>query len=465
MACTLLVSSINLARIVAYCSMLAAPFQKDERIPEETLVRVNIITETRSAKGAFEIQGKRIEDYSPTIIQDFSSTGIVIDHKGSVMTFLGYRWVDIQNHNPRVEVTTNEGQKWKGKLIGIDQTNSVAVIQTNGKLKKTPICSGCEVKDGVTVMFPIIEGPDPSIFEKTRILSVGTGAALPDQGSWIIAVNRPFPEVGLPIFTMDHRVLGFIAGQDPADLRTIIYPIDQMISSAHKILKTGGDIRAGWLGVLLLDVQTENGSGIVIQGIEPGSPAQKAGLIARDFLRKFNGSEIRNVRQFIQLVESAPIGSKTNIEITRQGNRMNLTALIEARKPQQNLNRLMVDLSRVLGSPTPSLPAIPAESDSNEPQLRVGLEVMELTPSLADALKIPGQTGLLITDVVKQSPAEQAGIRVGDVIVTLNGQRFTDPLSLASYLQNNGLDSQLFLKIMRKGAEQTIILQVPDQTR
>jgi serine protease Do len=462
MACALLIASINLAGLLACCSMLVSPLQQDERIAETTLVRVNIITETHGAKGAFEINGKPVDDYSPTIIQDFSSTGIVIDRKGSVLTFLGYRWVDIQDRHPRVEITTNEGQTLNGKLIGIDQTNSVAVIQTIGALPKTPICAGCEIPDGATVFSPNVVGPNLSQDQEARILLVGTGSAIPAQDSWKITVNRPFPEIGQPILTTDHRVIGFIAGQDPADLQTIVYPIDRMMASAEKILKTGGDIRAGWLGVLLLDAQPEIGAGIEIQTVEPGSPAQKAGLSAKDLLQKYNGKGIENVRQFIQLVEGTPIGSKANIEITRQGNPKSLTAMIEARKPQQNLNRVLGDISHVWGLPAT---APPAESDSREPQLRVGLEVMSLTPLLAKTLKIPGKTGLLITDVVQQSRAERAGIRVGDVIVTINGQPFVDPLSLVSYFQDNGMDEQLILKILRKGAEQTITIQVPDQNR
>jgi S1-C subfamily serine protease len=456
----LLVYSINFARILAYCSMLVSPFQKDERSAETALVRVNIIAETRvteanGSKGVFEVNGKRVENYSPTIIQDFTSTGIVFDHKGNVLTFLGYRWVDIQR-NPRIEITTSEGQKLKGKLIGIDQTNSVAVIQTNGKLKKTPICSECEIMDGSTIISPLVPALNPAQYLQARVLAIDS--ATPDQGSWIVAVNHPFPEVGQPILTTDHRVLGFIAGQDPADHQTIVYPIDLMMASAEKILKAGGDVRAGWLGVLLLDAQPEIGAGVVIQAIEPGSPAQKAGLSSQDLLQKYNGKEIQNVRQFIQLVEGTPIGSKADIEITRQGNPLSLAAMIEARMPQQNQNRLMLDLSRVLGLPAA---ALPVESDASQAPLKVGLEVTGLTPSLADALKIPGQRGLLITDVVTQSPAERAGIRIGDVILSMNGQRFLDPISLISYFEANGVGPQLNLKIFRKGAEQAITIQVP----
>jgi serine protease Do len=461
MVCSLLISSIHLVRLLAYCSLLVSPLQNGEPSAEATLVRVNIITETRDAGGAFEINGKRIENYSPTIIQDFASTGIVIDLKGDILTFLGYHWVDIQGRNPRVEITTSEGKKRIGKLVGIDQTNSVAVIRTNGKLKKTPICAGCKVKDGVTVMAPIVTELNPSQYQEAKILSVGTEAAATAPRNWIMAMNRPFPEIGQPILTTDHRVLGFITDQDPEDLRTIVYPIDEMMASAAKILRAGGDIRTGWLGVLLMDVQPEAGAGVVaIQSVEPGSPAQKAGLFAQDSLRKYNGKEIENVRHFIQLVEGTPIGSKATLEIKRQGNPISLTAMIEARKPQHNLNRLLFDLSQALGgSPIATAAAVP---DADPPQLKVGLEVMELVPSLADALRIPGQTGLMVTAVVKESPAEQAGVQVGDVIVTMNGQRFPDPLSLASYFQANGVGPQLNLKILRKGAEQPVTIQVPN---
>jgi serine protease Do len=455
MACALLIGSINLARIVACYSMLVSPLQQDKPPAEATLVQVNIITETPGDKAEFKVKGKRIEDYSPTFVQDFASTGIVINNQGDVLTFLGYRWVDIQNHNPRVEITTSDGKKIKGQLIGIDQTNSAAVIHANGNLTKTPICSKCEVKGGLTVVAPVIAELDPSQYQEAQIRSVGVGLETQVQGSLSITLNRPFPDVGQPILTADHRVLGFIAGQNPVDLRIIIYPIDRMMASAEKILKTGGDIRAGWLGVLLMDARSELGAGIEIQGVETGSPAQKAGLGARDLLKKYNGKEIQNVRQFIKMVEDTPIGSQADIEILRRGNPVSLTATIDARKPQQNLNRLLSDFFQSLDRP----------ADEDPPSLKVGLEVIGLKSWMADILKIPGQTGLLITNVCKQSPAEGAGVRVGDVIVTLNGRSFPDPMDLLSFIQNNGLGPQLILKILREGAEKTIAIKVPDEDR
>jgi serine protease Do len=457
MACALLIS-VNLAWVLAYCSMLASPLPKDEQSAEATLVRVNIITETRGAKGKFEVNGKEIEE----IIQDFPSTGIVIDQKGVIMTFLGYRWVDIQNRNLRVEITTGEGQKLKGKLIGIDQTNSVAVIKTDGKLKKTPICSECEIKDGDTIAAPVISIMSSVITELNqsqnqiaKIRSVGMKPETPAQGSMTIGVDRLLLEVGQPILTTDHRVLGFIAGLDPVDLKAIMYPIDRMIASAEKILKAGGDIRAGWLGVLLLDAPPDMGAGVAIMAVEPDSPAQKSGLRAWDLLQKYNGKEIQSVREFVQMVEGTSIGSKAGIEITRQGKPMSLTATIEERKLQPDPNRLLLDLYQVLTNDSP-------QRRVSVPQPKVGLEVEALNPSQANILRLPVQTGLLITYIVEQSPAERAGFRFGDVIVTVNGQRFADPESLMSYITSNSLGSHLIFKIIRKGAEKVITFQIPE---
>jgi S1-C subfamily serine protease len=458
MAYTFLLYSINLARVLALFSTLAAPvqIQKDERNAEATLVRVNIITETRGAKGTVEINGNRVENYSPTIIQDFSSIGIVINDDSDVATFLGYRWMDIQDRNLRVEVTANEGRKLKGRLVGIDQRNGVAVVRlTNGKLNKTPVCTQCEIKDGVTVISPIIESPDLSHYQVARILSVGAVPRIPELSRQTIQVNPPFPEIGQPILTADHRILGFVADQDPVAMSMIVYPVDQMLASAKRILKAGGDIRTGWLGIFLLDGPHAD-AGIVVQGVEPNSPAQKAGLVAQDLLHKYNGKDIQDARQFIQLVEGTPIGSKAAIDIVRQGKPIKITAMIEARKPQANRNRLALDLSSIFDDSSDD----PLDA-SSQPELRIGLEVTPLTPFLADTVKMPEQKGLLVTKVVKQKPAEKAGVLEGDVIVAMDEYPVVDVPSFVAYWQTHELGAQLVLKVIRKGTERVITIQVP----
>ena len=88
---------------------------------------------------------------------------------------------------------------------------------------------------------------------------------------------------------------------------------------------------------------------------------------------------------------------------------------------------------------------------------------MQLTPQLADALQAPGQTGLLVLNVEPKTSFGMAGVQVGDVIVSVDGQRLQNPQSFFSYLRmrSRGAHSMI-LRLLRKGTERkTTILFSP----
>jgi serine protease Do len=467
MSCTILVTTFHLARAAALLSFLTHPFggmsnnlqENANRNIQPALVQVNIITESRGAKGTFEINGKVVRDYDPVLIQVFSYTGIVLDRAGHVLTFPGYRWVDIQSRKSRIEITAPGGQKWKGRLVGIDQTNGAAVIQIAGaKLTKTPVCAACEIKDGATIVTPVDETAGMHQFE-ARTVSVGNSAAAPEQGRWVMTLNRPFPDIGQPILTTDHRVIGFVASQDPLGARAIVYPISNLLSSADRIIKKGGDIPAGWLGVFVTDSPPATNSRVVVQGVEPESPAQKAGIAPHDFLLKYNGQAIADVLQFIDLVQSTPIGTKATLDIIRQGDPITLTALIEPRKLQQNPARLAFNLSDVYRATfdSGSLPG-----SSLQPQYLIGLGTFLITPALSEALQLSSKTGLLVTDVEKNKPADRAGIQVGDIILSIDGQPIIDPAGFATQFLTRDWRTPLVLGVSRRGTERTVSIRIPE---
>ena len=468
MACMPPVHSNHFTRFLTALSLLVViPFASANNYeiaespdPELALVRVNIIVETRGVKDTVEVNGKLIANYSPTIIQDFPSTGIAIDDRNHVMTFLGYRWVDILNSNPRIIITPGKGQKWNGKLIGIDQSNGVAVIKLlEGKLGKTPVCERCEVKDGAIVMVPTVASPDKAEFQEAQILSVSTELGSLAPGALTMTLNRPLPAIGLPVLTLDQRVLGFIASQNPMDMETVVHPISQLLSSAAKILKAGGDIRTGWLGVYLDVSDSSTSAGVRILRVEQGSPAQKAGLTSGDLLLKLDGREIKNALQFIQLVQNTPIGSKVNLDFVRQGHPKTNTALIEARKFPQHRGRLSFNLT---GTFDPEGKAIMSELTPPNPRLLMGLSTEMLTPPLAEALQMPGRTGLLVLAVAPNMAADRAGVLVGDIIVAIDGQPIVDPAGFTSFLQTHTWGTHSVLKVLRKGNERTIDVQIGD---
>jgi hypothetical protein len=413
---------------------------------EVALVRVTITSRTRGATDTVEINGKQIRDYSPILIHVIPSTGIVLDKRGYIMAFLGDRWVDVQGKEPSVQITSGEGQKWKGQLIGIDQHNGVAVVRLlDGQLKQTPICSGCGVKDGAIVRAPVSTGPGLHKLYEAQVVSVGTQAQT-DRGELSITMNRPFPDVGELILDSDYRVLGFVVNQDPAKAQTIVYPIADLLSSADKIIRRGGDIQAGWLGMFITDSGPATANEIKVESVSHDSPAQRSGLAARDVITGYNGQRMNNALQLIRLIESTPIKSRVKLEILRDGKPMTLAAIVEPHKALQVPRKLAFNVPELLIPPVP--------------RPVVGIEAVMLNSYLANELKT-SEGGILVTGVKEKTPADLAGVLEGDIITAMDGKPIKDALSFSSYLQTLNWGAQLTLKVLRKGSEKTIAVQLP----
>jgi len=234
-----------------------------------------------------------------------------------------------------------------------------------------------------------------------------------------------------------------------------IFPASQLLSSAFKIIKAGGDIQTGWLGVTV-DADVESDAGVTIANIEKDSPAHRAGLLSRDVMVKWNGTPIRDARKFIQIVQDTPVGSKADIAILRQGKPARVTAIIEARKPQDPRERLVIDFPGVMGLPGAQVPDRDAQF-----QTLLGIDLVLLTPQLADFLRIPWQPGLFVVSVTKQTAFDRAGIFAGDVILEVDGIRAANPQTFFDHIKSLASGGRTVLRLLRKGADLRKIVQFP----
>jgi len=427
---------------------------------ESTLVRVDITVTAEGDWQLTQVADQQLRNYHPKVIQTFPSTGVVIDDKGHIMTFLGYSWVDCEGPNRQVDVVMRDGTKSKGKLVGIDQTIGVAVVRSLAPagLVKTPMCVDCAIRDGATIVAPL---PGSSQFMRARIMSVGRGSLpLLRRDGLVLTVSRPLPGIGEPILDTNHRVLGFVAGAGPSSdsgnsNEAVVYLIKQLLSSAQKILRADGDIHTGWIGVGTSIPKSPTDAGITLSDVMPGGPAQKAGLKSNDTVTKWNGKPITDESQFIQMVMDTPIGSSAAIEFLRDGERHTTTALIEARKPQPK--SLPFDFRQFMNSPDMGQPV------GGSVGFFMGIEMVQVTPRLAEVLQMPGRTGLLVSNVEPNTPFFQAGVLVGDVIIAVDGQPVRDSATLLSRVQSLGRSGRVLLRLVRKGTEQSTTVQISGQ--
>jgi serine protease Do len=272
---------------------------------------------------------------------------------------------------------------------------------------------------------------------------------------------RP-PEIGEPVLDSEHRVLGFVTGRRPplngtSGFRAVISPISQMLGSAEKILQRGGDIRTGWLGIHMGDAPPGSAGSIVVRNVEQGSPAQWAGLAPGDTLLRWNGRQIKDARRFVHTIQETELGSRVALEVLRQGRPMTVYPVIEPRRYGEATRRFVfsyLDVVTMQGSEfAPGIAAPPGSWG--------GMTAIPLTQAVADGLRIPGPSGLLILNVDPLTPFAQAGLMGGDVILAVDDARINDLKDLYSHARSRARKGRMVLKLFRRGSERNAIVQLP----
>jgi S1-C subfamily serine protease len=280
------------------------------------------------------------------------------------------------------------------------------------------------------------------------------------------------------------------------------------------------------LGVYLGDVNDERARelnlpesrGAIVGKVEEGSPGDKAGLKENDVILSFNEQKIQNRTQLHRLlVESAP-GGKVNLEVSREGRMQNLSVVLGERRRAvlDDRERLFAEVKALedladekrreaeeakqrgdeksaaqllelerdvrkeaearrasvekeiregkisIASASPRL-GQQAGVSFNQGRLRLGLTAIELNDQLAAFFHVKGG-GVLVTEVRAGEMAERAGIKAGDCIVMIDGERIASPSDLTRARPAKPVDekeqAEMSVTIVRDRVEQTIKIKL-----
>ena len=243
------------------------------------------------------------------------------------------------------------------------------------------------------------------------------------------------------------------------------------------VIQIGG----GQIGVSVRDVDDDDArtaktggqSGVVVEEISEGGPAEKAGVKKGDVITEYDGEKVRSVRQFTRLVQETPAGRKVQMTVLRNGQRTPLT--VEPRaggrlRGFESLDRLG-DLARRFDFDVPTPPRPPSAPRPPSPPARplipdfdgfiwrlggttLGISVSDLSSQLADYFGT--KDGVLVTSVVQDSPAGKAGLKAGDVITAVNGSQVGSPAELRRRLQRLESGDDFTLDVMRDRKSTTV---------
>jgi len=209
-----------------------------------------------------------------------------------------------------------------------------------------------------------------------------------------------------------------------------------------------GDEGGSWLGTETLDVTGERVKelklpaerGVFIDHIAPDSPASKAGLQEKDVVTELNGQRVESALQFRRMIREIPAGRNVQLTVWRDGRAQTLNATLG--KAEMTRNHMMKatpgtfafrlpDMPEVAEMPElpevtelPDMPSIAFDGNvmyAGHP--RLGIDGEDLSGQLGTFFGAPEGEGILVRSVGNDTPAEKAGLKAGDVITSLNGER------------------------------------------
>jgi len=251
-------------------------------------------------------------------------------------------------------------------------------------------------------------------------------------------------------------------------------------SSNVEVIRMGGT----WLGVRIDDVGTEAAEelkldrafGARIMEVIDGSPADKAGLRKDDVIVEFDGQRVPGTRALRRLVSETPEGRTVSLMVIRDGKQEKFDVEIEQRSarargyslgsadgPDVNIEIPDIDIPEMdLHGIEGIGPHLKRFAFWGGP--RLGVSVQSLSGQLAEYFGVPEGEGILVNEVIKDTPAEKAGLKAGDVITRVAGDKVRDVGDLHDALEDHEGES-VSITVIRDKSERSfdVTLDKPER--
>ncbi len=367
----------------------------------------------------FEIPGMRRgrEDNVPIPTRGVGS-GVIVRSDGYIITN-----DHVVSGADRVEVVLSDGRRLEGRVMR-DFRSDIALIKVNATgLPAARLGDSDAVRVG---QWAIALG---SPFDKQNSMTVGVVSALGRReaiGSRFQG-QRYYPNLiqtdasinpgnsGGPLLNIRGEVIGInTAIESPTGsfagigfavpINTARFVMEQLI--------TRGKVVRGFFGVNPADVTPEDAQrlkvrqGALITAVTEGSPAAQAGIQVEDVVVEYNGKPVRGELDFRDMVARTEPGTVVPVKVVRNGRELTLRVKVgEAPDLEEQMRQ---------------------REGGQETGRKLGISIERLTPELAERFQLPsGTQGVVISEVVPGSAADDAGLAVGDVILQVDGQRVT----------------------------------------
>jgi serine protease Do len=376
-------------------------------------------------------------------------SGVIIDPQGYVLT--NNHVVDKADH---IKVQLSDGRSFTAKPVGTDPKTDLALVKLQGAsgLPAARLGDSEQVRVGELV---VAIGNPYGLNETVTVGVVSAKGRDHLQGGPVYedfiqtdATINPGNSGG-PLVNLNGEVIGINSAIKLAQFgyTGIGFAIpSNMAKNVADQLRATGRVRRAWLGVNIQDVtpdlakglgQGAPTSGALVAQVVPGSPAEKAGLQPGDVVTAVGSHKVKSSKDLQRLVLETGIGQGTQILVWRKG-QMQTIGVKTAEMPD--------DATLARGG----------SSGAGAP--RYGLELRSLTPDLQRELNTRARSGAVVSQVAPGSPAEDAGLQRGDVIVEVDRRPVKSAAEVERLLHADGSHGHL-LRVVRGDAAIFLMLK------
>ena len=343
-----------------------------------------------------------------------------------------------------VNVTMSDRRILPAKVVGTDPLTDLAVIKVNASdLPSVPWGDSTKLHPGQTVLafgnpfgfrFTVTRGivsalnrPNPSATDRRKPGEfIQTDAAINPGNSGGPLVDARGEVVGINTFLISQN--GSFSGMGFAIPTQIVRP------TVENLIKYG-KVSHGYMGIGINDVTPENSKffdlkkaeGALVSQVEPNSPGAKAGIKTGDVVTQLDGKPVSDAGELQVVVGQKRPGTKIELGVIREGKEITIPVTLEAMGARNG----------------------PEESASNAHEKpRWGVNLQDLTPDVRDQVQAPKDLhGAIVENVQPGSPADNAGLQRGDVILEVNRHAVQSASDAAQELSKvaNGQDALILI--------------------
>ena len=403
--------------------------------------------------------GRRMQVPQQQELQHGIGSGVIISPDGYIVT---------NNHvvagATQIKVTLHDRRVLNAKVVGADKLTDLAVVKVDAHdLPAISWGDSSKLMPGQTVLafgspfgyfqFSVTRGivsavnrPNPYSDDARKPGGyIQTDAAINPGNSGGPLVNSHGELIGINTFIISNN--GSFAGAGFA------IPAQIVQATANQIIKTGG-VHHGYLGISMNDVTPDNAhffnlteaTGAIVAQVSPNSPASRAGLRNGDVIDRLNGEKLGNGSALQVAIADTTPGTRVKLGVLRDGHPETIDLTVGEFHDGKEV----------------------ASNDGEEGGSaghggKLGLAMADLTPEVRQQLELPdGVKGVAIQSVRPNSPAEDAGLQPGDVIVQVNRHDVGSAQQAVDSVRSIAAGKDVLLLVWSKGGESYRVLH-PDQ--